>query len=357
MICITPRILGVVAPRSRWWHQLQASKREVLLAVDLYNRSGQERQLEAFVVHMSMGWLKLLQARAERDGDDLYIRDARGRRVRAQDGGWLCKPLKKLAEEFFPQKDPRLANLMFFIKLRNKIEHRYERAIASLVAGRTQALLLNYETTLVELFGIDDGLSSRLRFPLFLSSITEDAAEALKAVRARVPKGVLEWAQDFDAGLEPDVAADQAYDFRIYLIPHTGPKTEADAAMTFVRLEDLTEEQRATMRQVQTIVRDRQVPVSDLGALLPGEVARRVAAEIGRPFTASSHHARAWRYFGVRPPSGVPDPARTKSDFCRWNPAFRQYVYTENWVKFLIRKLSDEKTYREVMKTPGGREP
>jgi Domain of unknown function (DUF3644) len=176
-----------MAPRHRWWHQLQTSKREVVLAVDLYNRSGQERQLEAFIVHMSMGWLKLLQASAERDGDDLYIRDARGRRVRAQDGEWLHKPLKTLAEEFFPDKDPRLANLLFFVRLRNKIEHRYERDIASLVAGRTQALLLNYETTLVDLFGASEGLSNQLCFPLFLSSITEDAVKALKCSGPSAP--------------------------------------------------------------------------------------------------------------------------------------------------------------------------
>jgi hypothetical protein len=157
-----------MAPRPRWWHQLQASKKEVVLAVDLYNRWGQERQLEAFIVHMSIGWLKLLQARAERDGDDLFARDPKGRRIRAQDGEWVHKPLKTLAEEFFPDKDPRLVNLLFFVGLRNKIEHRYERDIASLVAGRTQALLLNYETTLVDLFGVSEALSSQLRFPLFL---------------------------------------------------------------------------------------------------------------------------------------------------------------------------------------------
>src|SRR2546430_8546135 len=54
------------------------------------------------------------------------------------------------------------------------------------------------------------------------------------------------------------------------------------------------------------------------GALLPAQVAQRVADAIGRPFTAHTHHARAWRYFGVRPPNGAKDPTRTKSDFCRW---------------------------------------
>jgi hypothetical protein len=49
-----------MAPRPKWWHKLQASKQEALLAVDLYNRSGESRRLEAFVVHMQIAWLYLL---------------------------------------------------------------------------------------------------------------------------------------------------------------------------------------------------------------------------------------------------------------------------------------------------------
>lgn len=208
--------------------------------------------------------------------------------------------------------------------------------------------MLNDETTLVELFGPEESLSTQLRFLLFLSSITQEAAESLKNVRKRIPKGVLEWVQDFDAALEPDVAADQKFDFRIYLIPHTGAKAQADAAMSFVRLDELSEAQRAVMNKAQTIIRDRQVPVSDLGALLPTQVAEQVAAAIGQPF-AVHHHTQAWRYFEVRPPTGASDPSKTQTDFCRWIPAFKQYVFTEGWVKFLIRKLGDEETYRKVM--------
>jgi hypothetical protein len=206
---------------------------------------------------------------------------------------------------------------------------------------------------LVELFGTEESLSSQLRFPLFLSSITDSAVMALKRVRERIPKGIIEWVRDFDATLNPDLVADQKFDFRIYIMPYIGPKTEADAAMSFVRPEDLTDEQREVMNQVLTIIRDRQVPVSDLGGLLPNQVAKQVAAAISRPFAVSSHHVRAWRYYEVRPETGAAEPARTKQDFCHWNPAFKQYVYTENWVKFLIRKLSDEETYRQIMTSPG----
>lgn len=236
-----------MAPRPRWWHTLQASKGEARLAVDLYNRSGNERQLEAFIVHMSLAWLKLLQARTEQDGGDLYERDSRGWRRKHPEGGFLYKPLRALLREHLPDNDPRVENINFFTGLRNQIEHRHESKIASLVAGRTQALLINYETTLVEYFGSEEALGTELRFPLFVSSITEDAAEAVKAVRVQVPKGVLDWVQDFDASLEAGIAADQKFDFRIYLIPHKGPKSTADAAMTFIRSDELTDEQNALM--------------------------------------------------------------------------------------------------------------
>jgi len=330
---------------------LQASKNEARLAVDLYNRSAQDRSLEAFIVHMSMAWLKLLQARAQRDGDDVYIRDSRGRRQRSRDGDWLLKPLHVMTHEYFSDHDPRRYNLDFFIGLRNKIEHRFEQDLAAVVAGKTQAWLLNFETTLVELFGSGESLGTQLRFPMFISTFTDDAVRSLKAARKRIPKGALDWLQDFDAGLHPAISADQAFDFRVFLVPHTGPKTEADAAMTFVHLRELTEEQLAVMDQAQTVIRDRLVPVADLGALLPSDVSRQVSSALGRQFT-TNHHARAWSYFAVRPPAGAPDPTATKSDFCRWNPAFRQYVYTQSWVNFLVRKLeSDTDTQSAVFRT------
>ncbi len=144
--------------------------------------------------------------------------------------------------------------------------------------------------------------------------------------------------------------SDQAFDFKIYLVPHTGPKSEADAAMSFVRIDELTEDQRAVMDHVQTIIREKQVPVSDLGVLRAKQVAEQVAAAIGRPFS-TNHHFNAARYFNVRPPASASDPQRTKSDFCRYNTAFGQYVYTEASVNFLIRKLDDEETYRAAVAT------
>lgn len=337
-----------MARRPRWWHVLQDSKNEVRLAVDLYNRSGAERQLEAFIVHMSLGWLKLLQAHFEHSGKDIFVRDQRGWRIKMpNNGGHRHRGLTDLSEEFFEERDPRKANLAFFTGLRNQIEHRYERDIAALVSGRTQAYLLNYEQTVIELFGNDEGLADELRFPLFLSSITGDAVDSLKRVRERVPSGVLEWVQDFDTSVEASVTSDQGFDFKVYLIAHKGAKSEADAAITFVREDELTDEQRALMDQVQVIIRDRKVPVGGSDEFLPGQVVAQVNARIDREFTVHMH-TQAWRYFKVRPASDAEDQYATKTDFCHFNKLVGRHVYKSAWIDYLVRKLSDHDIYDEI---------
>ncbi|MDD7931921.1 DUF3644 domain-containing protein [Actinomycetospora straminea] len=339
-----------MARRPNWWHQMVASKNEATLAVDLYNRSVHDRQVEAFVVHMTLAWLKLIQALYMRETGpsyDLYIRDGRKRRQRTKDGDWLMKPLSLLISEVMSEQDPRRKNLEFFIGLRNKIEHRFDHEIAALVAGKSQALLLNYENFLVEKFGATEGLADKLRFPLFVSTITGDAVAAVKEVRSRVPRAVLDYVQDFDASLDPDTVADQSYDFRVYLLPKTGPKTQADVAMSFVRLEDLDADQLAAMDKMQTIIREKQVPVSGLGDLLPTTVVTTVQARIKKKFTTNDHTA-AWRFWEVRPPEGTDHPERTKADFCRYNEPFKRWVYTDAWVDFLTRKMNDPETYEAV---------
>lgn len=150
-----------MAARPKWWHQLQASKDEVRLAVDLYNRVGQERQLEAFVVHMSLGWLKMLQARYLKEGRQRALYPLRsGRRQRTRDGDWLMKPLSELLQESYDSSDPIRLNVEFFIGLRHKIEHRFDQDVAALVAGKTQAFVLNYEKEVERYFGTEECLAS-----------------------------------------------------------------------------------------------------------------------------------------------------------------------------------------------------
>ncbi len=280
-----------MARRPHWWHHLQASKQEALLAVDLYNQSRRERRLEAFVVHMHMAWLYLLQARFERDGIDFWYRTSGDWRIRGKDGEFRTWELARCIKEQFPKtNDPVRSNVEFFIGFRNKIEHYYERLLETLVAGKCQSHILNYEATLVELFGQEEGLADQLRFPVFVSSLTEDAVEALKKTHKRLPKRLTRYVEEFDAALDEEVRSDHRYDFRVLLIPQTGPKSEADVAMRFVRLDELPEEaalrprRRADDRAREEGTRAARRPAQALRRLPRGrEGARRQVQRQLRP--------------------------------------------------------------------------
>lgn len=338
-----------MAPRPKWWHKLQGSKQEALLAVDLYNRSGEFRRLEAFVVHMQIAWLYLLQARFERDGVDFYFRDTRGRRQRI-DGEFKTWDLARCIREVFPNPShPVRRNVEFFIGFRNKIEHRYELLLESVIAGKAQSLIMNYEQLLVDTFGENESLADRLRFPVFLTSLTDGAVSALKEIHRRLPKRLTKYVSDYDAALPDDVRDDHRYEFRVYLVQQTGPKTDADVSMRFVRFDDLTGDERLKLEQVQTIVREKQVPVSNAGNHKPSDVCRAVSEVLGVRFTPSSDHARAWKHYGVRPETGDAHPERTDARYCVYDEPHRDYVYTDAWLRKLTTDLKDPQKFAEVI--------
>ncbi len=215
-----------MAQRPKWWHQLQAAKNEARLAVDLYNRPSEARSLEGLVVHMHMAWLYMLHAQFIRDGIDFRYREKDGRRLVRVDGEPKTWELARCLEEALGEDDPIRRNIEFFIKLRNRIEHRYEELLASVVAGKVQAHVLNFEETLVRIFGNKEGMADVLRFPVFVSSLTPDAVKVLKKTHARLPKKVTRFIREFDAAQPEQVQSDWRYDFRVLLLPQTGPKTE-----------------------------------------------------------------------------------------------------------------------------------
>lgn len=341
-----------MARRPKWWHTLQGSKSEALLAVDLYNRAASQRSLEGFVVHMHMAWLYLLHAKLIDDGVDIRFKKSNGRLERV-DGEVKTWDLAKCIAEAIPNtSDPVRCNVEFFIKIRNKVEHRHETLMAAVLAGKVQAHVRNYESTLTDWFGSDEGIGDELRFPVFLSSLTTDAVDALKDAHKRLPKRIIDFITEHDDGLPDAVQGDSRYDFRVVLIPQTGPKSEADAVIRFVHEDDLTEEQRKALEGVVTVTRERKRPVQNLGKYKAGQVAEKVEAKLGVKFSASSHHARAWKHFKVRPRGGSSHPERTDEKYCVWDDPHGDYLYTDAWVKKLYRDLKTPAKFETVTGVP-----
>jgi hypothetical protein len=339
-----------VPPRSRAWHVLQTAKQEALLAVDLYNRPSRDRSLEGFIVHMSIAWLYLCHAIFTRDRIDFryWTKINRRRQVQREDGEPKTWDLRRSIRELYSdENDPIRRNVEFFVALRNRIEHRHARMLEPLVAGRVQSLIINFESKLTAEFGTDEGLGSFLRLPIFLSTLTEDAQAAIKTAHRLLPVRLTNFIAAYDAALPEEIRNHPHYEFRLYLLPQLGPKSEADAAIRFVRLEDFDEAGRERIEQGLVIIRNRDAgtPLGDYYRAT--EVAKAVQERIPWLFNVSNH-AAAWKHHGIRPAEGVGDPSKTDRRYCEYVRAVNQWVYTQAWIERLASELQAPARFEQV---------
>ena len=346
---------GVIV-RATWKYMLDASKHEAVISVDLYNRTAKERSLEGFYVHMHLAWLYLFQAQFKRDGVDYRIRQRNGRfkRIDGQVATWSLKDFTKLV---WPNAaNPARANLETSMRIRNRIEHRYENEIALATAGFSQALLLNYEETLVATFGREHSLGSSLRFPVFIQAISPASLTDQTVVSEGLPDGFIQFLRSELANRSPNLLEDPRYEFRVHLIPKVGPKSEADVALSFVRRDELTEDEVNTIARLgktgTVFVREKDRQVANAGLLKPTAVAEAVQAEIQFRFSVHSHFHRAWKKLGVRPLPGADAPERTIEQYCVYDEPNESYLYTPAFVAHLTKLCDSSEGFRDLTGLP-----
>lgn len=336
--------------KARWKTTLDASKAEALLAVDLYNQSNRSRRLEGYFVHMHMAWLYLFEAQYQRDHKDYHYRLPNGRyeRIEGEPKTW---DLSKFTHAELGDNEPVRKNMELTISLRNKIEHRFEEATTVATAGYAQSLLLNYEERLTTVFGQDQSLGSELRFPIFVGTLTREGSLRLTDVQRQLPRSTREFLSQFESNMNPSVAQDHHYEFRVRLIPKIGSKTEADLALTFVREDDLSEDERTVLdnlgRRGAVIVREQVRPIVSADLLKPTQAA--AAVEEGIPFEFKiQHFIKSWQGMNLRPPEGDPHPERTRENFCIYDRPHRDYLYTQALISHLTERASTEEGFRQL---------
>ena len=64
----------------------------------------------------------------------------------------------------------------------------------------------------------------------------------------------------------------------------------------------------------------------------------------------SNLHAKCWRRYNVRPKGNSPHPEITDQKYCIYDEPHNDYLYTQEWVEFLITKLSDDNEYESFFK-------
>lgn len=342
--------------RAKWWHILQESRRQACTAIDFYNRSGDKRSYLDFVVHMHLAWQYLLQAECELQKQDYVYRNRQGYALKTKDGDKKTWNLQHCLEwRFLTDTDATRTNVEFFIGLRNKIEHRYQDSLMIATAGQAHAYVINYETEMVAAFGAEHSLSDRLRFPVFVQSLSPTGVKEQLVLRRKLPKAVNGFITGFESKLDKQVRESDRYDYRVLLVPVKGPKSDADTAISFIKAEELTEERRAQMESegkigtALLVEKERSVLHSD--ELAPAQVVQLL--DDSSPFEIKMwNHNELVKRFKVKPMKGEP-AANTERRYCLYDKPWKKYVYTQAWVK----KCAEVVATREAYQAAFGKEP
>ncbi len=56
-------------------------------------------------------------------------------------------------------------------------------------------------------------------------------------------------------------------------------------------------------------------------------------------------HTRCWKKYNVRPDRNAEHPEYTNSEYCIYDQPNKTYLYTEDWVDFLIDEMDNDENY------------
>lgn len=320
---------------------LEASIDSALLAVEVYNKPRTTFRSEAYISLMIMAWVRLFHAHFNVSIGDKYYYKKKNGRYETIDGERKAWELATCIKKYGQLDAAQEKNLEFFIKLRNKIEHRHidKRDIDYFIFGECQAFLYNYETTLIKLFGEEYSINEALVYSLQFSHLRTSGQK--KSNKAALSKDLMElmgFVDKFRNGLEDSIYDSMEYSVKLIQVPKISNTNRADAAIEFVKWDALSEEDKEAYEKVSVLIKDKKVTVQGVNVkrFKPSEVVSEVNAHLNVTAITSNLHVTLYKLFDIRPPNGVDDPFETKAAYCLYDETHGDYVYEQAWVDFLI---------------------
>jgi hypothetical protein len=94
--------------------------------------------------------------------------------------------------------------------------------------------------------------------------------------------------------------------------------------------------QKENFEKIQALIKEKHVPVANQGKFKPTDVLKAIKERIGVD-KSSNWHSEMWKKHAVRPPTKDLNKAKTNLKYCQYDVVHKDYLYTEDWVKFLIK--------------------
>lgn len=336
---------------------LESSIDCALLAVEIYNKPRAPFRVETFITHMIMAWTRLFQAHFNLTIGETYFYKEKNGRYKLTDGEKKAWELKTCIKEYGKISPAVKTNLEFFIKLRNKIEHRTidKEEIGLTIFGECQALLYNYENELIKLFGEEYAINKSLAYSLQFSRVrTTQQKEASKQLLSNEYKDIVEFIKKYRDHIRDDVFESQEYSIKLIQIPKISNTNKSDLAVEFVNWSSLSAEDKDKYDQLTAIVKDKVIKVEavNIGKLKPGQVLSKVHKRTNVTLNHTDHK-HLLCIFKIRPYSefgGITDPFDTNTKYCHYDEAHQDYLYQDEWINFLVKLIQDQKLKKDDWK-------
>lgn len=320
---------------------LDASIDAALLAVEIYNKPRTTFRSEGFITMMIMAWTRLFHAHFNVEIGDKYYYKKKNGRYDIVDGERKAWELAMCIKKYSHINKGVKSNLNFFIKLRNKIEHRHieKREVDTMIFGECQSFLFNYESQLIKFFGDSYSINEALVYSLQFSQIrTHQQEKANRSALSKDLADIISFVEKYRNTLDDDTYNSQEYSIKLIQIPKISNTNRADAAVEFVRWDALNDEDKAAYDQLTVIIKDKTVKIEavNVGRLRPSEVIKKVNESLNGKQITQNLHVVLYKLFGIRPPNGAEDPFDTQAELCLYDEPHNDYVYQDAWVDFLI---------------------
>jgi hypothetical protein len=206
-------------------------------------------------------------------------------------------------------------------------------------------LLYNYENTLLKLFGDDFAINENLSFSLqFSRYMTKEQKHAQRNLLSTEVQSLVEYINKYRSELAEEVYNSQEFSVKLIAIPKVASASRNDVSIEFIKWETLSSEEREEVQRLTAIVKDKVVRVEGVntGRHRPSVVVDKVN-EKGIVNFSISNHTVLWLIFNVRPSRDNDDPFATNTKYCYYDQAHNDYLYTDNWIEFIVDIFSTSK--------------
>jgi len=321
-----------------------------LLAVEIYNKPRTTFRSEAYISMMIIAWTRLFHAYFNYTiGDKYYYKRKGSNRYELIDGEKKTWDLSTCIAKYGTSlKEPVKKNLDFFIKLRNKIEHRHidKKELDILIFGECQSLLYNFENTLIKIFGNDYALNESLVYSLQLSHLrTKEQLIASKTALSKDLKNIVNYIEKYRSGLADHVFSSQEYSIKLLQIPKISNTKRSDLAVEFVRWDELSTNDQEAYQKVTALIKDKRLSIeaANVGKLKPSDVVKSVNDAIPNSSFKMTTHTYLWKLLKIRPSVNADDPFDTNTEYCHYDEVHDDYVYRDAWPDLIILLLESER--------------